>query len=49
MYDAGFCRHFYVNELARLKSSALVIPLRWVTFRGDVCADVFDVELNEMV
>ncbi|KAJ6529323.1 hypothetical protein B0H19DRAFT_1214550 [Mycena capillaripes] len=48
MYDAG-SSHYYVNELAHLKSGELIIPVRWVRFRGKVYADAFSVTLNEQV
>jgi hypothetical protein len=48
MYNAGV-RHFYVNELSRLRDGKLVIPIRWVVFRGKVCADAFVVTSNEQV
>ncbi|KAJ7477986.1 hypothetical protein B0H11DRAFT_2424571 [Mycena galericulata] len=47
MYDARHLHaHFFVNELARLKSGQLVIPIRWLKFRDRVCADAFAVEID---
>ncbi|KAJ6543803.1 hypothetical protein B0H10DRAFT_1673200, partial [Mycena sp. CBHHK59/15] len=48
MYAAQYS-HFYVNELARLKTGELVIPIRWIKFRNVVCADVFKLELDSEV
>jgi hypothetical protein len=48
MYDAG-SSHYYVNEIVRLKSGQLVVPIRWVRFRGKVYADAFSVTVNEQV
>ncbi|KAJ7207641.1 hypothetical protein GGX14DRAFT_567587 [Mycena pura] len=47
MYDAG-TTHYYVNELARAKDGKLVIPIRWLIFRGDVYADAFTVTIDEV-
>ncbi|KAK7451321.1 hypothetical protein VKT23_012663 [Stygiomarasmius scandens] len=46
MYDAGYGRHYYVFELSRLKSGEFVIPIRWVTWKNQVCADAFAVEID---
>lgn len=32
MYNAGV-KHFYVNELSRLRDGSYIIPLRWVIFK----------------
>ncbi|KAJ7280990.1 hypothetical protein C8J57DRAFT_1501189 [Mycena rebaudengoi] len=39
--------HYYVNEVSRLRDRRLVIPVRWLKFRGKVYADTFAVEFNE--
>ncbi|KAJ7269179.1 hypothetical protein C8J57DRAFT_1609392 [Mycena rebaudengoi] len=39
--------HYYVNEVSRLRDGRLVIPVRWLKFRGKVYADAFAVEFNE--
>ncbi|KAJ6606724.1 hypothetical protein B0H10DRAFT_2178638 [Mycena sp. CBHHK59/15] len=46
MYEAG-SSHYYVNELARLKSGEFVIPVRWVRFRGKIYADAYAITFNE--
>ena len=43
MYADG-AHHYYVLEFARLKSSDLVVPAWWLTHKGCVKADVFQVE-----
>ncbi|KAJ7794894.1 hypothetical protein B0H14DRAFT_2392166 [Mycena olivaceomarginata] len=48
MYDASG-KHYYVNEVSRLRDGKFVIPVRWVTFRGKVWFDAFAVELNVQV
>jgi len=42
MYADGD-RHFYVLEFARLRDGSLVIPVRWLTQKGQVKADAFEV------
>ncbi|KAH9847978.1 hypothetical protein C2E23DRAFT_740580 [Lenzites betulinus] len=39
MFDAGD-KHYYVDELAQLTSGELVIPSRWIMYRGQLHADV---------
>jgi hypothetical protein len=39
-------RHFYVNKLASLHDGSLVIPLCWVIYKGEMCADAFRVSVN---
>ncbi|KAJ7126361.1 hypothetical protein C8R46DRAFT_1146707 [Mycena filopes] len=47
MYNAG-ASHYYVNEVARLRSGDFVVPVRWVKFRNKVYADALFVTFNEM-
>ncbi|KAJ7764445.1 hypothetical protein B0H14DRAFT_2403380, partial [Mycena olivaceomarginata] len=50
MYDAKHLgAHFYVNELALLKTGKFVIPIWWLKFRGSICADAFAVEVDDSV
>ena len=45
MYDAGDC-HYYIDELARLKSGNLTIPVRWVEdSKRNVFADAYQLPL----
>ncbi|KAJ7053538.1 hypothetical protein C8F01DRAFT_1375116 [Mycena amicta] len=46
MYDAGE-KHYFVDELARQKNGAYVIPVRWVLYRSSVYADSYTVRINE--
>lgn len=49
MYDGGN-RHYYIDELARLKNGDFVIPLRWLEDNeGNVLADAYAVTLNDEV
>lgn len=49
MYDAG-SRHYYIDELARLKNGRLIIPVRWLEDNdGEVFADAYAVHLNDQV
>ena len=43
MYADGD-RHFYVLEFARLKNGNLVVPVRWLSHKGQVKADAFEVK-----
>ncbi|KJA24001.1 hypothetical protein HYPSUDRAFT_1078326 [Hypholoma sublateritium FD-334 SS-4] len=46
MYDAGNC-HYYINELARLKSGKFIIPVRWLEdTNGRVFADAYAVTVD---
>ena len=49
MWDAGGGVHYYVNELAQCLNGQYVIPIRWITFRGEVYADAHQVTLNTCV
>ncbi|KAJ7822982.1 hypothetical protein B0H14DRAFT_3146177 [Mycena olivaceomarginata] len=47
MYDAKHLNaHFYVNEVARLDSGKLVIPVRWLKYGKKICADAYAVSFN---
>jgi hypothetical protein len=49
MYDAG-SRHYYIDELARLKNGDFVIPVRWLEDNNkNVFADAFAVVLDDQV
>ena len=49
MYDGG-SRHYYIDELARLKNGDFVIPLRWLEDNeGNVLADAYTVTLDDEV
>jgi len=37
-------KHFYVKELAQLKTGKFVIPIRWVIFNKEEHAEVYNVE-----
>ncbi|KAJ7628494.1 hypothetical protein FB45DRAFT_1028581 [Roridomyces roridus] len=47
MWMAPNRRHYYIHELARLRSGKFVIPLRWITQHGRVEADAFEVLVDE--
>ncbi|KDQ53306.1 hypothetical protein JAAARDRAFT_49804 [Jaapia argillacea MUCL 33604] len=49
MYAASQSRHFYVNELAQLKSGQFIIPKRWLERESDraTLADAFSMKLND--
>jgi len=45
MYDAGD-RHYYIDEVAQLKSGEFVIPVRWLEDdKGEVFMDAYSVTL----
>ncbi|PPQ93847.1 hypothetical protein CVT25_013556 [Psilocybe cyanescens] len=47
MYDTGN-RHYYIDELARLKNGNFIIPLRWLEDNdGNVFADAYPVTVND--
>ncbi len=49
MYDAGD-RHYYIDELARLKNGDFIIPVRWLEDNdGNVFADAYAVTFNDQV
>jgi hypothetical protein len=47
MYGDG-CRHFYIDEPARLKDGTLVIPVQWLEdSNGNMWADAWKIEYDE--
>ncbi len=47
MYDDGN-RHFYIDELARLRNGHFVIPVRWLEdHSGNILADAYAVTIND--
>ena len=49
MYDAG-SRHYYIDELAQLKSGTFVIPVRWLEdHTGCIFADAYTIAFNDQV
>jgi hypothetical protein len=49
MYDAGY-RHYYIDEVARLKSGDFVIPVRWLEDNdGNVFADGYAIAFDDQV
>nr|GAT45532.1 predicted protein [Mycena chlorophos] len=49
MYAASDQQHYYVDEVAQLKSGKLIVPVRWVTQGGlhNVFADAYEVTFDE--
>ena len=49
MYDSGI-RHYYIDELARLKTGNFIIPIQWLEdTNGNVFADAFSVTFDAQV
>jgi hypothetical protein len=44
MYADG-SRHYYVLELARLKTGQFVVPVRWLSHKSTVKADAYEVQI----
>jgi hypothetical protein len=49
MYNDLQGRHYYINELARMKNGGYIIPVRWVKWRGRMHADAYQVTFDEQV
>jgi hypothetical protein len=49
MYDAGD-RHYYIDELARLRDGNFIIPVRWLEDTDkNVYADAYAVTFDDQV
>ena len=49
MYDSG-THHYYIYELARLKTGNFIVPMRWLEDTdGNVFADAFPVTFDAQV
>ena len=49
MYDAGN-RHYFINELVRLKNGNFIIPVRWLEDNdGNVFVDAYAVTFDNQV
>ncbi len=49
MYDSA-TQHYFIDELARLKTGNFVIPIRWLEDKdGNVFADAFSVIFDAQV
>ena len=48
MYNDRHGRHYYINELVRMKNGQYVVPVRWVKWRGGEHANAYRVTFNEV-
>jgi len=49
MYDGGDC-HYYIDEVAQLKSGEFVIPIWWLEDeKGEVFADAYTITTDTSV
>ena len=39
-------KHFYVFEFSRLHDGRLIVPERWVKYRGQLHAEAFEVDIS---
>lgn len=42
-------RHFYINEIARMRDERYLVPRRWVIYNGEEHADAHLVSVNNQV